>query len=267
MEEPSSALCDAFEVAIITTCVSSALLRLQISRWYFPIVWDTSLLDLLQFHFDGLLRSFFLRQFLQGILHDAMVASDGLVISPVPGALYLHSDTPLVHLGSFLTCDTSVFLRFLRSLYTYLGPDSSSARSSLSLYSFSLIQQFLSDLTIVPLSSEGVAVAISSLSLRVDSFDYRRSLFRSSDSFWSTLHQLQVTFVFDRGRFQVSFCSPGGCFFWFCSMLFLGGVKSSLQLLYLLLRQSTVLLVLRLQRRYGYGVFLRSLALHSLLRL
>ena len=64
MEEPSSALRDASEVAIITTRVSSALLTLQILRWYFPIVWDTGLLELLQLRFDGLLRSFFLRQFL-----------------------------------------------------------------------------------------------------------------------------------------------------------------------------------------------------------
>ena len=91
MEEPSSALRDASAVAIITTRVSSALLTLQISRWYFQIGWDTGLLELLQFRFDGLLRSFFLRQFLQGILLDAMVTSVGLVISPVPGASYLHS--------------------------------------------------------------------------------------------------------------------------------------------------------------------------------
>lgn len=282
MEGPFSALRDASEkVALITTRVSSAPLRLQISRWYFQFVWDTGLLELPQLHFDGLLRSSFMRQFLQGILHllDAIVtsflpiaqltsmavdlaqdpygtrclvprsihsldfpcllvqmhmaylvlqiwlSSDGLAASLVSGASYLH-DTPLVHPGSFLTCDASVFMRFLRSLFfsACLGPYSSSARRSLSLYSFSLIQQFLRDLsTIIPLSSaEGVAVAISSLSLRVDSFDDRRSFFRSSDSFWSNLHQFQVPFVFDRGRLQVSFCSPGGCFFWFCSLATLG---------------------------------------------
>ena len=155
--------------------------------------------------------------------------ADGLVISPVSGTSYLHYDTPLVHPGSFLTCDTFVFSWFLRSLFfnACLGSKSSYARSSLILYSFSLIQQFLSDLlTIVPLSAEGVAVAISSLSLRVDSFDNRRSIFQSSDSFWSNLHQFQVTFVFDKGRLQVSFCSLGGCFFWFCSMATFGVCSS-----------------------------------------
>ena len=77
MEEPSSALRDASEVAIITTCVSSAALRLQIPRWFFQIVWDIRLLELPQLRFDGLLRSFFMQEVLQGILYlyNAMVTS------------------------------------------------------------------------------------------------------------------------------------------------------------------------------------------------
>lgn len=58
MEEASFALRDISEVVVVTTCVSFAPglpLRLQILRWYFQTVWDTSLLDLLQFRFDGLL--------------------------------------------------------------------------------------------------------------------------------------------------------------------------------------------------------------------
>jgi len=279
-EEPFFALSDAYEGAIITTRVSSAYQGLQISRWYFLTVWDTGLLELLQFLFDGLSRSFSWRQFLQGILHlyDAMMTSclpiaqltsaavdlahdsrgtqflvprslhsldfpclllqvhmanlvfqiwqeeNVLVVSLISGAWYLPYDTVLVHPGSFLTCDTSVFLCFRRSLFfsACLRPERNSPKSSSwSFYSSSLLERYLDDTSmLVPLIEEEAYVVVSSLSVRVDSFDNKPSIFRSGDSSWSNLHQFWVTFVFDIGRLQDTFC--WGLLCWFCSFGTLG---------------------------------------------
>lgn len=109
-----------------------------------------------------------------------------LVVSLVFGACYLLYDTDLVHRGSFLTCNTFVFLRCLRSLFfsSYLRPESNSTRCStlptflscilmiiqcsLSFYSSNLLEQYLDDdtSTIVLFVEEEGAY----LSVRVDSF-------------------------------------------------------------------------------------------------